>query len=158
MFCWGGGKQTPQKIDVLQGGDAAIQVFFYSNFFLTSVPARVNSFSVDVWQCFKNQNHEIFSSCFSEDDFEIEFCSCCWHCCHLHTCKAACHWLIVYIPSSKMIIFYPLLKVAAGRSHFAAVTVEKELYTWAVSPLSVCFSDVVIWYQPYCYSYSNILL
>ena len=28
-------------------------------------------------------------------------------------------------------MFY--LKVAAGRSHFAVVNVEKELYTWAVS-------------------------
>lgn len=29
-------------------------------------------------------------------------------------------------------------QVAAGHYHFAAVTFEKELYTWAVSYLSVC--------------------
>jgi hypothetical protein len=29
--------------------------------------------------------------------------------------------------------YYLLLKAAAGKSHFAVVNVEKELYTWAVS-------------------------
>ena len=32
-----------------------------------------------------------------------------------------------------LICSYLLIKVAAGRSHFAVVNVEKELYTWAVS-------------------------
>jgi hypothetical protein len=27
VFCWGGGKQTPQKIDIFQGGNTVLQVY-----------------------------------------------------------------------------------------------------------------------------------